>query len=90
MALLPGTRLGAYEIVGLIGAGGMGEVYRAPDHPWKAPATRNLEQSLTLSVPGTYGDPLPVRRPGRRCKRRPDSLDQNSGYEPRCGRRRTT
>jgi eukaryotic-like serine/threonine-protein kinase len=31
MALPPGTRLGAYEIVGLIGAGGMGEIYRAVD-----------------------------------------------------------
>jgi serine/threonine protein kinase/Tol biopolymer transport system component len=31
MGLSPGTRLGAYEIVGLIGAGGMGEVYRAVD-----------------------------------------------------------
>ena len=31
MALTSGTRLGAYEIVGLIGAGGMGEVYRARD-----------------------------------------------------------
>src|SRR5262245_10523042 len=31
MALQPGTRLGQYEIVGLIGAGGMGEVYRATD-----------------------------------------------------------
>jgi serine/threonine-protein kinase len=27
--LLPGTRLGAYEIIGFIAAGGMGEVYRA-------------------------------------------------------------
>lgn len=31
MTLAPGTRLGAYEIAGLIGAGGMGEVYRARD-----------------------------------------------------------
>jgi serine/threonine protein kinase len=31
MALNAGTRLGNYEIVGLIGAGGMGEVYRATD-----------------------------------------------------------
>jgi Tol biopolymer transport system component len=31
MPLAPGVRLGAYEIVGLIGAGGMGEVYRARD-----------------------------------------------------------
>jgi len=31
MPLTPGTRLGAYEIVGLVGAGGMGEVYRARD-----------------------------------------------------------
>ena len=31
MTLAPGVRLGAYEIVGLVGAGGMGEVYRARD-----------------------------------------------------------
>jgi serine/threonine protein kinase len=42
MALAPGTRLGAYEIVSLIGAGGMGEVYRARDS--------RLERQVAIKV----------------------------------------
>ena len=31
MSLTPGLRIGVYEVTGLLGAGGMGEVYQARD-----------------------------------------------------------
>ena len=42
MALTPGTRLGVYQIAAQIGAGGMGEVYRATDS--------NLKRSVAIKV----------------------------------------
>ena len=47
MALTPGTRIGSYEVVALIGEGGMGEVYRATD--------TNLGRDVAIKVlPDTF------------------------------------
>src|SRR5262252_8670733 len=47
MTLAPGTRLGPYEIAAPIGAGGMGEVYRALDTNLKrATAVKVLPESV--------------------------------------------
>ena len=56
MPLTPGTRLGPYEILSLIGAGGMGEVYRAQDSRLKrAVAVKILPEAIA-------GDPERVSR----------------------------
>jgi hypothetical protein len=53
MALAAGTRLGPYEIVSSLGAGGMGEVYRARDP--------RLGRDVAIKVIGGEGPPAPER-----------------------------
>jgi serine/threonine-protein kinase len=51
LALAPGTRLGPYEITAAIGAGGMGEVYRARD------TKLNRDVALKILPPSFMVDP---------------------------------
>src|SRR6266403_1420020 len=62
MALTPGIRLGPYEIVSAIGAGGMGEVYRARD-------TR-LDRTVAIKIlpPHLSDDPTLRQRLEREAK----------------------
>ena len=49
MALSPGTRLGSYDVIALIGQGPMGEVYRARD--------KKLGRDVALKVlPDPFAD----------------------------------
>src|SRR5215469_7210872 len=54
MPLAPGKRLGPYEIVAPLGAGGMGEVYRARD-------TR-LERTVAIKILPAQFSSDPVRK----------------------------
>lgn len=52
MTLAPGTRLGSYEIVSALGAGGMGEVFRARDTRLKREVALKIRPPAVAKHPG--------------------------------------
>ena len=74
MNLARGARIGSYEIVGLIGAGGMGEVYRA--HVIPSSDATLPSRSCRACLPAT-----PIGRRASSAKRgcSPPSITQTSG-----------
>ena len=56
MSLTFGTRVGAYEVVSAIGAGGMGEVYRARD------AKLNRDVAIKVLPDAVAADPERLTR----------------------------
>src|SRR5688572_32808565 len=62
MAVSSGTRLGPYEVLSALGAGGMGEVYRARD------TKLNRDVALKVLPPAFTGNPDRVARFAREAR----------------------
>ena len=62
MTLIAGTRIGSFEVTGLLGAGGMGEVYRARD------LKLGREVAVKILPPALQSDPDRLARLAREAR----------------------
>jgi hypothetical protein len=82
MSLAPGFRLGPYEILSALGAGGVGAVYRARDTRLNATSRSRSSRTLCRTVPNTSPDSSEAvaREPGRRLE--PRDASRSSASRP--------
>ena len=88
VSLAAGTRLGAYEILAAIGAGGMGEVYRARDTRLDRDVAVKVLPRRSRAIPMRSGDSSAKRKPSRRSRIRTScrsSISARSGRRRACG-----
>ncbi len=67
MPLMTGTRLGAYEILGPLEAGGMGEVYRARPESLAREVTEGTEEAASHGGTEKRSKSFPNETPFLRC-----------------------